>query len=112
MLLMLLAAFLVGLLLCCILFPSSLAGDDALDAHEAGLVLVSSRTPFRETGPPACMAKLIMLRHKIAQDNTRRRCSISHTRRAQRTFHIPSGTSRSPRNSWTRFGRSSGIQSH
>lgn len=23
-------------------------------------------TPFRETGPPACMAKLIMLRHKVS----------------------------------------------
>ena len=23
-------------------------------------------TPFRESGPPACMAKLIMLRHKVS----------------------------------------------
>ena len=56
-------------------------GSDALDAHEAGLALVASRTysfcysgvahtfagnPVRESGPPACMAKLIMLRHKVS----------------------------------------------
>ncbi len=60
--------------------------DDSLDAHEAGLTLVASRTckiptavpppqsililpignPFRETGPPANMAKLILLRHKVS----------------------------------------------
>jgi hypothetical protein len=84
-----LSAF-AALVLCCLLFPSvwaSMAGDELLDAHEAGLMLVSTRTllypllcitkcliqlvrctlgnPVRETGPPACMAKLIMLRHKV-----------------------------------------------
>ncbi|EFI27748.1 hypothetical protein CC1G_14671 [Coprinopsis cinerea okayama7 len=42
-----------------------MAGDDTLDAHESGLMLVASRAPFRETGPPANMAKLILLRHKV-----------------------------------------------
>ena len=59
-----------------------MAGDDMLDAHEAGLALVAFResysptaltvflhpspgNPVRESGPPACMAKLIMLRHKV-----------------------------------------------
>ncbi|PSS37322.1 hypothetical protein PHLCEN_2v799 [Hermanssonia centrifuga] len=57
-----------ALVLCSLMFPSvwvSMAGDDFLDAHEAGLALVSARNPVRETGPPACMAKLIMLRHKV-----------------------------------------------
>ncbi|TFK43270.1 hypothetical protein BDQ12DRAFT_718502 [Crucibulum laeve] len=44
------------------------AGDESLDAHEAGLALVASRNPFRESGPPANMAKLILLRHKANPD--------------------------------------------
>ncbi|KDR83458.1 hypothetical protein GALMADRAFT_235618 [Galerina marginata CBS 339.88] len=57
--------------------------DESLDAHESGLALVASRiffhlltptsvslpvtgNPFRETGPPANMAKLILLRHKVS----------------------------------------------
>lgn len=77
-----------SLILCCVLFPSLwtsiTAGDEMLDAHEAGIALVAYRTslcsvlccscahllsigaPFREAGPPACMAKLIMLRHKVS----------------------------------------------
>ncbi|OBZ76413.1 hypothetical protein A0H81_04036 [Grifola frondosa] len=85
-----------ALFLCCVLFPSILAsitaGDEILDAHEAGLAIVASRTPFRETGPPACMAKLIMLRHKIHQDNTRRRNNRA----------VP----------WVRFGRARGKQNY
>ena len=77
-----------ALVLCCLLFPSmwaTMACDEILDAHEAGLALVSTRkalklrflrrlwvfnagvpgNPVRENGPPACMAKLIMLRHKV-----------------------------------------------
>lgn len=63
-----------------------MAVDESLDAHEAGLALVASRTcspilschigalipdpllpgnPVRETGPPANMAKLILLRQKV-----------------------------------------------
>lgn len=64
------------------LWLSVMSADESLDAHESGLALVASRThsfsysctrfsylllgnPFRETGPPANMAKLILLRHKV-----------------------------------------------
>ena len=64
------------------LWLSIMSADESLDAHESGLALVASRTnsfsdsctrfsyllsgnPFRETGPPANMAKLILLRHKV-----------------------------------------------
>ncbi|TCD67699.1 hypothetical protein EIP91_012065 [Steccherinum ochraceum] len=68
MLFMFIVSLLAALALCCLLLPSiwaSITGDELLDAHEAGLALVASRNPVRETGPPACMAKLIMLRHKV-----------------------------------------------
>jgi len=57
--------------------------DDSLDSYYAAQTLVASRlcpltpktapflnpqfpgNPFRETGPPANMAKLILLRHKV-----------------------------------------------
>lgn len=89
MLAMFLISLVAALVLCCLLFPSmwaTMACDEILDAHEAGLALVSTRkayrlrfvifpalkgyiallgNPIRETGPPACMAKLIMLRHKV-----------------------------------------------
>ncbi|KAJ7873299.1 hypothetical protein B0H14DRAFT_2344252 [Mycena olivaceomarginata] len=44
---------------------SVLAVDEGLDSHEAGLAVVAARNPFREKGPPANMAKLILLRHKV-----------------------------------------------
>ncbi|PPR03880.1 LOW QUALITY PROTEIN: hypothetical protein CVT26_000878 [Gymnopilus dilepis] len=44
----------------------SIVASDDLDPHESGLTYVASRNPFRETGPPANMAKLILLRHKEA----------------------------------------------
>ena len=69
------------------LWASIMAVDDSLDCHESGVALVASRmihfqslkrepyqltrvleppgNPFRETGPPANMAKLILLRHKV-----------------------------------------------
>lgn len=80
------ASSLAALLLVYICIPAvwcAIMADDALDAHEAGLMVVASRTllqrsisphrskrralgnPFRETGPPANMAKLILLRHKV-----------------------------------------------
>ncbi|GBE79590.1 hypothetical protein BKA93DRAFT_757981 [Sparassis latifolia] len=115
MLVIFLLSLLGALFVCCLLFPSVrdsiTAGDELLDIHEAGLALVSSRTPFRETGPPACMAKLIMLRHKINQDNTRRRCSVSRVRQASRTYHVtPYRPSRDI--PWVRFGRAHGKQNH
>ncbi|EJF61291.1 hypothetical protein BD309DRAFT_947234 [Dichomitus squalens] len=111
-----LLSFLASLLLSCLCFPSVWAlitgGDEFLDAHEAGLAVVASRTPFRESGPPACMAKLIMLRHKLQQDNTRRRSSTGQARRAARTFNVTS--SRTPRNvPWgARLGRAYGKQNY
>ncbi|KAG6850056.1 hypothetical protein H0H93_001872 [Arthromyces matolae] len=47
------------------LWLAIMAGDDSLDAHEVGVTLVASRNPFRESGPPANMAKLILLRQKL-----------------------------------------------
>lgn len=64
------------------LWLSIMAVDESLDAYEAGLAVVASRAspsvllifysaylspgnPFRESGPPANMAKLILLRHKV-----------------------------------------------
>ncbi|KAI0660905.1 hypothetical protein C8Q70DRAFT_1052726 [Cubamyces menziesii] len=120
-------------------WSSITGGDEFLDAHEAGLAVVASReslhhppprgsvptavrslcvlssldigTPFRESGPPACMAKLIMLRHKIQQDNTKRRNSMNHARRAARTFNVsPARTSRNV--PWVRFGRAYGKQNY
>ncbi|THV05417.1 hypothetical protein K435DRAFT_773842 [Dendrothele bispora CBS 962.96] len=44
---------------------SIISVDDSLDAHESGLAVVAARNPFRESGPPANMAKLILLRHKV-----------------------------------------------
>lgn len=90
-------------------------------------------TPFRESGPPACMAKLIMLRHKVSppcprfevapprlilgcalqiqQDNTKRRNHTSQARRVSRTFNA--SPARSPRNvPWVRFGRAYGKQNY
>ncbi|EIW61292.1 uncharacterized protein TRAVEDRAFT_26938 [Trametes versicolor FP-101664 SS1] len=109
-----LLSFLASLLLCCLCFPSvwtSITGGDEFDMHEAGLAVVASRTPFRESGPPACMAKLIMLRHKIQQDNTKRRNHTSQARRVSRTFNA--SPARSPRNvPWVRFGRAYGKQNY
>ncbi|GLB33481.1 hypothetical protein LshimejAT787_0103650 [Lyophyllum shimeji] len=81
------------------LWLSIMAVDESLDAHEAGLAVVASRNPFRETGPPANMAKLILLRHKIQTSNRKRRSS-SHTRQVARV--VPPRPKAAP---WMRFGR-------
>jgi len=78
------------------LWLSFMAFDDSLDAHEASLAVVASRkllstllslvshplpgNPFRETGPPANMAKLILLRHKV-------RCRPSRLRSGTQQMH-------------------------
>ena len=101
MLAMFLVSLVAALVLCCLLFPSmwaTMACDEILDAHEAGLALVSSSkltrlacpsvreltrsppgNPVSENGPPACMAKLIMLRHKVCRvlNSVRRRSTHS-----------------------------------
>ncbi|KAF9482018.1 hypothetical protein BDN70DRAFT_875659 [Pholiota conissans] len=82
------------------LWHSIIAVDE--DAHEVGLAVVASRNPFRETGPPANMAKLILLRHKIQTSNRKRRSS-SQSRQVPRTYSIP--LSNRPKASWIRFGR-------
>ncbi|EGO01599.1 hypothetical protein SERLA73DRAFT_70769 [Serpula lacrymans var. lacrymans S7.3] len=87
-----------------------MTGDDVLDAHESGIALVASRNPFRETGPPACMAKLIMLRHKM-QTSTRRRRSLTPSRQAARNFVLPPPRTMN-RPPWIRFGKQFGIQHH
>jgi hypothetical protein len=70
------------------LWRSLMIVDETLDAHEAGFTVVASRAcflnsnvspfsfcqpgnPFRETGPPANMAKLILLRHKVGRSTER-----------------------------------------
>ncbi|KAG1773878.1 hypothetical protein P692DRAFT_20793690 [Suillus brevipes Sb2] len=104
--------FFSAIILLCLFSPvvrrSIMAGDDLLDAHESGLVLVASRNPFRESGPPACMAKLIMLRHKI-QTGTRKRRSSTPTRQSRNLGLIQPTR---PRASWVRFGRNFGHQHH
>ncbi|KAG5716064.1 hypothetical protein E4T56_gene10790 [Termitomyces sp. T112] len=89
------------------LWISIMAVDDSLDAHETGITLVASRNPFRESGPPANMAKLILLRHKI-QTNNRRRRSSSHTRQSSRIIAV---RSKAPA-PWMRFGRPFGGKTH
>ncbi|KAF5364314.1 hypothetical protein D9756_000775 [Leucocoprinus leucothites] len=84
--------------------------DDSLDPHEAGRTLVASRNPFRETGPPANMAKLILLRHKI-QTNNRRRRSSSHSRQVPRTFNHNNNASRA-KAPWMRIGKALGAKQY
>ncbi|KAF8803774.1 hypothetical protein BYT27DRAFT_7195114 [Phlegmacium glaucopus] len=91
------------------LWLSIMSVDESLDAHESGLALVALQNPFRETGPPANMAKLILLRHKIQTSNRKRR-SASHPRQAPRTYSIPSRSN--PKTSWMRFGKPLGGKQH
>ncbi|KAJ3734423.1 hypothetical protein DFJ43DRAFT_1062591 [Lentinula guzmanii] len=86
---------------------SIMALDDSLDAHESSLAAVAARNPFRDSGPPANMAKLILLRHKI-QTTSRKRKSSTHTRQVSRTYTI--AQPRPAKAPWLRFGRSVGKQ--
>ncbi|KIK65578.1 hypothetical protein GYMLUDRAFT_39058 [Collybiopsis luxurians FD-317 M1] len=85
-----------------------LSTDD--DFHESTPAVVAARNPFRESGPPANMAKLILLRHKIQTTNRKQRRSASHSRQASRTYTIPQP--RAAKAPWLRFGRSFGKQYH
>ncbi|KAF8845643.1 hypothetical protein BDN67DRAFT_961245 [Paxillus ammoniavirescens] len=109
---MFLVTFLSAIILLCLFSPavrrSFMDGDDTLDAHEAGLALVASRNPFRETGPPACMAKLIMLRHKM-QTSGRKRRSPTPVRQSRNFALIQPARARA---SWVRFGRPSAGKQH
>ncbi|KAJ4472161.1 hypothetical protein J3R30DRAFT_3523745 [Lentinula aciculospora] len=108
------SSFLVALLLIYVgagpsVLASIMALDDSLDAHQSSLAIVAARNPFRESGPPANMAKLILLRHKI-QTTSRRRRNSSHTRQVPRTYTI--AQPRPAKAPWLRFGRSVGKQFH
>ncbi|VDB90056.1 unnamed protein product [Peniophora sp. CBMAI 1063] len=82
-------------------WQSLMALDDAGDMHELGMALVAARNPFREQGPPVCMAKLIMLRHKLNQVNSRKqRRSPSPARQARA---CPPPRQRSPALPWVRM---------
>lgn len=78
-----------------------MAGDDTLDAHEAGIALVAYKNPIRESGPPACMAKLIMLRHKIHTNARKRRSSLAVRQPRNFVLNQPAR----PHSAWVRFGR-------
>ncbi|EPQ59647.1 hypothetical protein GLOTRDRAFT_55836 [Gloeophyllum trabeum ATCC 11539] len=113
---MLVASLITSLVLCCLLIPSvwaTLTAADDCDAWESGATRIASRHPFRETGPPACMAKLIMQRHKINQSTTRRRRSpsVSYTRQSARAYTnlAPSRARITP---WLRLGRRFGRQNY
>ncbi|KAF8259457.1 hypothetical protein EI94DRAFT_1024216 [Lactarius quietus] len=87
-----------------------MAADDPCDARELSLV-VANRNPFRESGPPACMAKLIMMRHKLNQTNTRRRRTSSIAPRpTPRQFALP--TLRQRAAPWIRMPKHFGLQHH
>ncbi|KAF5333338.1 hypothetical protein D9611_002265 [Ephemerocybe angulata] len=60
-----LAALLFAYICLPAIWVAIMAGDDGLDAYETGRLLVASRNPVRESGPPANMAKLILLRQKV-----------------------------------------------
>ncbi|KXN87952.1 hypothetical protein AN958_07962 [Leucoagaricus sp. SymC.cos] len=104
-----LSALLVVYFLMPTLWLHIISVDDSLDRHEAGLTLVASRNPFRETGPPANMAKLILLRHKIQTSNRRRRSS-SHPRQVPRSFlHNNASRAKAP---WMRIGKALGAKQY
>ncbi|KAG7096685.1 hypothetical protein E1B28_004099 [Marasmius oreades] len=88
----------------------AITSADDCDVHQASLAVVAARNPVRETGPPANMAKLILLRHKIQIANRKRRNSS-----VTRPYVVPicSSPSRPPKAPWLRFGRPfTGRQNH
>lgn len=114
MLIMLVAFLVAAFAILCIRVPSVwfalMATDEPSDPRELGLV-VASRNPFRESGPPACMAKLIMMRHKLNQANTRRRrTSATAPRTAPRQFALPAPRQRAA--PWIRMPKHFGLQHH
>ncbi|KAJ7499243.1 hypothetical protein FB451DRAFT_1384959 [Mycena latifolia] len=107
-----LAALLPCLLAIClvyVLYLSVLAVDEGLDAHEAGFAVVAARNPFREQGPPANMAKLILLRHKIQTTNRKRRSSSQARQPPRVCSTVQSQRQPSP---WLRFGKAFGRKQY
>ncbi|KAK7061441.1 hypothetical protein R3P38DRAFT_2829520 [Favolaschia claudopus] len=90
------------LLIYVFMWLSVLAADEGLDVHETGLAVVAARNPFRESGPPANMAKLILLRHKI---NTNRKRRNSQSRPPSQRVCNQSLIRQSP---WARVGKAFG----
>ncbi|KAL0580928.1 hypothetical protein V5O48_001122 [Marasmius crinis-equi] len=90
---------------------NAIIGADDCGAQQGSLAVVAARNPFRESGPPANMAKLILLRHKIQTANRKRRNSSVARQPARPYISAPqSRTSKAP---WLRFGRPfAGRQSH
>ncbi|KAI0289493.1 hypothetical protein BC826DRAFT_914419 [Russula brevipes] len=143
MLVMLISFLVAAFALLCIRVPSVwyalMAIDEPSDSRELGLV-VASRNPFRESGPPACMAKLIMMRHKVRsprsfllrpfarsatitiysrpflvfqlnQANTRRRrTTVAVQRSVPRQFTLPTPRQRAA--PWIRVSKHFSLQHH
>ncbi|KAI0069202.1 hypothetical protein BV25DRAFT_1791344 [Artomyces pyxidatus] len=112
MFVMILATLVAAFVLLCLRIPSVwlafMAIDEPSDAHELGMALVATRNPFRESGPPACMAKLIMMRHKLNQTNSRKRRTSPAARQIPRVYALPSPRQRpSP---WIRMPKNFGKQ--
>ncbi|KLO16359.1 hypothetical protein SCHPADRAFT_995182 [Schizopora paradoxa] len=111
MLVMFLAMLVALLAIPCVLAPEKIwkaftEGDDGPDYTLHDMNLVSLRNPIRETGPPVCMAKLIMLRHKINQSGQRKRRPTTgharHSRSVSRSANLP----HRPRAfAWMKFGK-------
>ncbi|TFL05504.1 hypothetical protein BDV98DRAFT_499806 [Pterulicium gracile] len=104
----------LALLLVYLFIPSLwlylVSSDDALDLHNARLALVASRNPFKDDGQVACMAKLIMMRHKVRFSPRKQRRAAPHSRQAARSYNLSAHRSNNP---WLRFGRPFGkFQSH
>ncbi|KAI5124745.1 hypothetical protein M0805_005379 [Coniferiporia weirii] len=110
MVVMLLALFFALLALPCILMPEQAwkafnVGDDGSDYGMHDINLVALRNPVRETGPPVCMAKLIMLRHKINQNGQKKRRPghVRHARCSSRTNILLPQRPRAF--TWMKFGK-------
>ncbi|KAI0312475.1 hypothetical protein OF83DRAFT_1067118 [Amylostereum chailletii] len=117
MFVMFLATLVAAFVLLCLRIPSVwlslMAIDEPADAHELGLAVVAARNPFRESGPPACMAKLIMLRHKLNQNNARKqRRAPTPVRALPRAYALPTPRPRPVVLSWMRMSRSFGKVYH
>nr|GAT53860.1 predicted protein [Mycena chlorophos] len=91
-----------------LIYLSVLAADD-VDAYDQTRILVATRNPFRETGPPANMAKLIMLRQKIQTTSRSRRRSPSHGRPPLRPLNQNVHRKPSP---WTRISKAFRKKQH
>ncbi|KAG1715961.1 hypothetical protein ID866_1185, partial [Astraeus odoratus] len=86
-----LLTFLTTIVLLCLCSPvvrrSVMAGDDTLDAHEAGIALVATRNPFRETGPPRATRKSVLFA------DAQHRCRLAHASAEVPQLYANHGTS-------------------